>query len=267
MALVSQKGGVGKSTVALNLAATFAEQGRRTLLVDLDPQGALGLQLRKADQHFSGLTEHFMLGAALDDVMVQTRLSGLSLLARGRLDPGDALEFESIIGTPGLLDSVFAEQQEAFDLIIVDTPSGLGAIPRAALRVCDWALGIVQCEVLSLRSLQQLVRLMEVVRERENPELSLLAFLLTMVDLQAGPSLNVASELWGGMDGILETHVPRSPVFLEAAEAGLPLSHLGGRRSAEARRFALLVDELEDRMSKTGCWLTEEERHERRELV
>jgi len=224
MALVSQKGGVGKTTVALNLATTFAEKGRRVLLVDLDPQGALGLSLRRPDTEWIGLTEHLMLGSPLPDVMVETKLAGLSLLPRGRLDPLDAMEFETLLGTRGLLQSVLNPVADNFDLVIIDTPSGLGAIPRAALYASDWALGVIQCEVLSMRSLQQLLRLIEGIRDRENPELTVLAFLLTMVDLGVPTSVNVAAELWTGFDGILETHLPRSPVFLQASEEGLPYS-------------------------------------------
>ncbi len=267
MALVSQKGGAGKSTVALNLATTFAEQERRVLLVDLDPQGALGLSLRRADAQWVGLTEHLMLGSPLRDVLVKTKLPGLSLLPRGRLDPMDALEFESLIGTRGLLESVVAPVADSFDLVIFDTPSGLGAIPRAALRASDWAVGVIQCEVLALRSLQQLLRLLEGIRDTENPKLVVLAFVLNMVDLGASASVNVAADLWTGFEGLLETHIPRSRAFLAASEDGLPLSHMGGPLAPEARRFEMLVEELESRMAKAGGWAAEERHHERRELV
>ena len=124
--IASQKGGVGKTTVALNLAVALAERGRRTLLADLDPQGAIGLSLAKGDTELAGLAELLSGVVTPAEAVVATRLAGLSLLPRGRLDATDVDSFETEVARPGALDEAFAACDKACDIVIVDTPSGPG---------------------------------------------------------------------------------------------------------------------------------------------
>ena len=155
LVIASQKGGVGKTTVALNLAVALAERGRRTLLVDLDPQGAIGLSLAKGDTELAGLAELLAGVATPAEVIVATRLAGLSLLPRGRLDATDVDSFETEVARADSLEKAFSACDKAFDMLVVDTPSGLGRVTTAALACADFALLAFQTESLSLRSVGQ----------------------------------------------------------------------------------------------------------------
>jgi chromosome partitioning protein len=179
------------------------------------------------------------------DVIMATKESRLSLLPRGRLDPVDAVDFEA--GLRSTLPAALAAAS-GFDRIVIDTPSGVGVATRAGLAVADGVLAPVQAEPLALRSLHQLLRVVEHVRERENPRLALLGLLPTMADKRQGYSQEVLMELWGHVDGVLETVIPRVDVFGAASLAGVPVAFLGGALPPEARRFQLLADELETRI-------------------
>ncbi len=245
IAVVSQKGGVGKTTVSLNLAVAFAEKGKRVLLVDVDPQGGVGLSLARGDTALGGLAELIAGAATLEQALLTTRLPNLSLLPRGRLDPIDVPLFEHALAAPQRFGALLAPLRTRFDLLVIDTPAGLGLPTRAALAAADFALVPVQSEPMGLRSLQQALRVIEHVRARENPRLALLGILLTMVELRREASREVAESMWSGFDGVLDTMLPRAEVFLSASEQGLPLGFLAGPTSPEARRFELLAAELE----------------------
>ncbi len=247
--VTSQKGGVGKTTVALNLATALAEKGRRVLLVDLDPQGGVGLALARQDTALIGLAEVLLGQAPPEQAVLATRLAGLSLLPRGRLDPVDVCSFEQVLHQPGRLGALLAPLKGKFDYLVADTPSGLGLPTRAALATSDFVLVPVQAEALALRSIHQVLRVIEHVRANENPKLNLLGLLLTMLELKKEHSRNVAETLWGGFEAVLETTVPRAEVFQQASAKGLPLSLLGGPASPEARRFELLAAEVEQAIS------------------
>lgn len=250
IAVASQKGGVGKTTVSLNLALALAERGRRTLLVDLDPQGGVGYALAKGDTDLVGLVDVLAATATVADAVLPTHAPGLSLLPRGRLDPVDVCELELMLHEPGRLAAVLDEADAAFDVTVIDTPSGLGIPTRAALRIADHVLLPLQAERLALRSIEQMLRVIAHVRAEENPRLTLLGVLATMADKQRARSVGVLVDAWGDLDGVLDTIVPRAEVFADASEAGVPLGFLGGVPSPEARRFDLLAQELEAAMAR-----------------
>lgn len=243
--IASQKGGVGKTTVALHLALALAERGRRTLLVDLDPQGGIGLSLARADAELPGIADRLMNVVTAEEAVVQTHERALSLLPRGRLDPVDVCEFEQALYAPGVLDGLLNEVEDRFDYVILDTPSGLGMITRGALRDAEFVLLPFQATALSLRSIAQALRVVEHVRGGENPRLTLLGILPTMADRDQEPSNEVMVDIWTGFSGVLDTVIPRSDVFAHASHQGLPVGFLGGPPSIEARRFETLAAEVE----------------------
>ena len=169
LVIASQKGGVGKTTVALNLAVALAERGQRTLLVDLDPQGAVGLSLAKGDTELAGLAELLTETAPVDEAVVATRLSGLSLLSRGRLDATDVPAFEEEVSRAGALDNALDDSETACDVTVLDTPSGLGRITLAALGAADFVLLAFQTESLALRSVGQALQVVEHVQGTAQP--------------------------------------------------------------------------------------------------
>jgi chromosome partitioning protein len=250
IAVVSQKGGVGKTTVSLNLALALAERKRRTLLVDLDPQGGLGHSLGKGDDALSGLTELLLGRATPAQAVLRTKLETLALLPRGRISPVDIGELEDALRAPGVLAAALGKVEAGFDVVLLDTPSGLGRITRAALAAADFALLPVQGEPLAIRSIGQTLEVIEHVRATENPRLELLGILPTMVQKTADASMAVLVELWNGFGAVLETTIPRAEIFATASHTGLPVGYLGGPVSPEVRRFELLATEIDQVLMK-----------------
>lgn len=245
IAVVSAKGGVGKTTVSLNLALSFAERGLRTLLVDLDPQGAVGHSLRKGDTEWPGIVDVLAGAARPEDVLVRTNESRLSILPRGRLDPVDTVEYEDLLRDPQVIESILSPFDAQFDRIVIDTPAGVGTVARAALAIAEWALVVFKAEPLALRTIQQTLRVIDHVRTSTNPHLALMGIVATMVELSKEHSQAPLVELWSGFDGVLDTTIPRSDVISRASLLGIPVAYSAGATPPEARRFAQLATELE----------------------
>lgn len=265
--IASSKGGTGKTTIALNLAVALAERRKRTVLLDVDPQGAIGHALARSDTEWAGLAELLLEEAQIDDVVVDTKLSGFSILPRGRLDAIDVGEYEIALANTTVLANIVAALSERFDYAIIDTPSGVGLATRAAMRVAEFVMIPMQAEPLALRSVAQVLRVVDHVSQRENASLKLLGLLPTMVDLRNEPSLGVMNELWSGFGGVMETYVPRADVFGKASERGLPVAFLGGPVAPEARRFDNIADEVEYLVAKLGGWTGEEHERAEREII
>ncbi len=250
IAVVSQKGGTGKTTVSLNLALALAERGRRVLLVDLDPQGGIGLALAKGDTELAGLADILAGVLGTEDALTPTKLGALTLLARGRLDPVDVCEFERALHEPGILDGILREAEFDRQVTILDTPSGMGMLTRSAMACAHFGLIPFQAEPLALRSTLQALRVIDRVAHVENPSFKLLGILPTMVDRASEPSQTVMAELWTGFEGVLDTTIPRAAVFQDATLRGVPLAFLPGKLSPEARRFDVLAQEVETLMNQ-----------------
>jgi chromosome partitioning protein len=245
LAIASEKGGVGKTTVALNLALALAERRHRVLLVDLDPQGGIGHALARPDVEHPGLADVLAGAISAGEALLPTNHENLTLLPRGRLDPCDACEFEARVREPGVLRQILSGFLPRFGIILLDTPSGVGSCTRAALEAADSVLVPFQAEPLCLRSVGRLLQVLERVRAEENQHLALLGLLPTMVNRKEEASQAVMNELWTGFESVLDTAIPRADVFGAASLRGLPVGYLPGKVSPEAKRFDMLAGELE----------------------
>lgn len=243
----SLKGGVGKTTIALNSAYAFARRGLRTLLVDTDPQGAVGMSLDGVGER-PGLAA--MLadeGAPLGGVM-KTRLAELHLLPAGRVEALDVDQFALDLREKQVIQRIVADAAASYDLVIFDTPAGLGGATRVVLEQVPHLVAVVQTEPLALRALPRLLELLVRLREAGGP-CALLGVVGNMTSFRDPVVLASLEEVWSlYRNEVFETAVPRDPAFLQASRAGVPLGLLSRKPPAVAAVFDKLVAEIEERL-------------------
>jgi chromosome partitioning protein len=222
-ALANQKGGVGKTTTAINLAACLAEAGERTLVVDLDPQANATSGLGERANGSSSLD--LLDGIPLPKLAKPTRFARLDLVPAKPELAGAAVELSRRgDGERYLADALGGATQE-YAFVFVDCPPSLGPLTVNALAAADRVLVPVQAEYYALEGLAQLVGSVELVRSRVNPRLALGGVLLTMVDRRTRLAADVAAEVrrhFGEL--VFRTSVPRSVRVAEAPSHGLPVT-------------------------------------------
>jgi chromosome partitioning protein len=241
-ALANQKGGVGKTTTAINLAACLAEAGERTLVVDLDPQANATSGLGERANGSSSLD--LLDGIQLSELAMPTRFARLDLVpARPEL-AGAAVELARRSDGERYLADALAGAANGYSFVFVDCPPSLGPLTVNALAAADRVLVPVQAEYYALEGLAQLVGSVELVRSRLNPKLALGGVLLTMVDRRTRLAADVAAEVrrhFGEL--VFRTSVPRSVRVAEAPSHGLPVTAYD-RSSAGADAYWKVAMEL-----------------------
>lgn len=249
VAVASMKGGVGKTTVTLNLGYALAQRGWRTLIVDTDPQGSIGLSLTGAARSSVGLVEVLAGEAGLDQAVLGTRLPNLSLLPLGQLAAGLAARWTASLEDGRALRTVLGPLREGWDVILVDTPPGAQGSALGALRQSDAVLAPLQAEPLAARSIAQLLEVVGELRDN-GVQTQLVGLVVTMLQSRQRDSLAVAQESWNLFPGdlVLDSTVPRDVAFLEASAAGVPVGLLRRRPPAVAAVFDRLAAELEPRL-------------------
>ncbi len=250
LAIANQKGGVGKTTTAINLATALTQAGERVLVVDLDPQGnaSTGLGLARASRTLG--TYHVLIGQArLADAIVATSVPNLAVLPATVDLTGAEIELVDLARRERLLAEAL-NGAPGFDRVLIDCPPSLGLLTLNGLVAAEAVLVPLQCEFFALEGLSHLVRTLERVQEKFNPQLRLEGVVLTMYDRRNNLSELVAADVRGFFGRLVfETVVPRNVRVSEAPSHGLPVL-LYDPASAGALAYVALAAELAARATR-----------------
>lgn len=244
IAIANQKGGVGKTTTAINLAASLALKKRKVLVVDFDPQGMATTGLGKKKESKKGIYQALMNGQDMMDYIQSTQLDKLYICPCSPELAGVEVELFSKEAKERRLQEALNKTKKFFDFILIDCPPSLSFLTINALTAADSVLIPVQCEFFCMEGIPELLHIYDEVRTHLNPSLSIEGILLTMFDERTNLSKQVAAEVKRTLKGIIfKVIIPRTVRLAEAPGFGKPI-HLYDKKSKGAEAYLNLAREM-----------------------
>ncbi|NLP47114.1 MAG: ParA family protein [Epulopiscium sp.] len=248
IAIANQKGGVGKTTTTINLAASLAEKGKKVLVVDIDPQGNTTSGLGVEKNHLDHTIYELLLQQSTWEVtLIHTQVEGLDLIPANVNLAGAEIELIGVEQREYLLKQYLEEVYQEYDFILIDCPPSLNTLTINALTAANTVLVPIQCEYYALEGLTQLMHTIHLVSQRLNPKLEIEGIVFTMFDARTNLSLQVVEEVKRHLHrNIYKTIIPRNVRLGEAPSHGLPIT-LYDSRSKGAESYRLLAEEVIER--------------------
>ena len=245
ISVISQKGGVGKTTTVVNLGASLALKGFRVLLIDLDPQGqvATSFNFEKYDIH-AGTVEWLTNKISIKEIIHHSPINNLDFIPSNLGIENDNLYEHFDNEHFGILEQSLKKFKFVYDFIIIDCPPSLGKITKSILKLTESVIVPVQCEYYALKALGNLLKLIKSIKYTDNPNLKYRGFLITMVDLRSNLSRLVLQRLRYTLKGLVfKTIIPRNIRLAEGPLHGKP-AILIDKNSRGAMGYSKLADEI-----------------------
>ncbi|GMT43831.1 MAG: sporulation initiation inhibitor Soj [bacterium] len=245
ISISNQKGGVGKTTTAINLSAGLAITGKKVLLIDLDPQGNATSGLGISNDKFDYNIYHVLIGRkTIKRATINIREFAIDLVPSDISLIGAKIELITSDSRESLLKDAISKSSDSYDFIIIDCPPSLGILTINALVASDSVIIPVQCEYYAMEGVAQLLNTIRLVRATYNADLDIEGFLLTMYDKRNNLSIQVANEMRQHFSGkVFSTHVPRNVRLSESPSFGKPVIYYE-EKCAGAQSYLALTEEL-----------------------